>query len=335
MKAVLLRGEDLNIETFESVIQLLQAVSGMCSFSGKGESIPLPEKPVLSWPDLFSICQKSRMEYSIPKETFIFLLTEKPNFNNFFGYLDPENPTNGFVHAGDWERFIHCPAELPVAYHIIALMVQQHIVNNEKELVNVLHREPIGCVNDYCQNKKEVILKMRTADICPTCMERLTPKLSPPIINHIFDILESLRIKMLFAQNMRQHMMPSPIEITADYKIKIPAYGQLEIRMTPLEKALYLLYFNYPEGIHLTDLINHKQELYDIYASFSPLGSLTEMRQSIDDMCNALNNSASEKISKIKMNFEKSLGKELAKNYYIQGTRGERKSIKLTLSQLN
>ncbi len=329
MKATLFRGEDVSNETFESVIHLLQSVSGMCRFSGMDESIPLPEKPVLSWSELFDICKKLRINHSIPEDTFIFLLTQKPNFNNFFGYLDVNNPTNGFVHAGDWERFIHCPTELPVAYHIVALMIQKQMVNNEKELVNLLHREPIGCVNDYCQNKKDVILKMRTADICPTCMERLTLKLSPPVINHIFEILESLRIKMLFAQNMRQHLKPSPILITTDYKIMIPDYGQLELRMTPLEKALYMLFLKYPEGIHLTDLINHKQELYDIYSSFSPLGSLTEMKQSIDDMCNALSNSASEKISKIKLNFEKNLGKELAKYYYIKGARGERKRIDL------
>ncbi|WP_395767834.1 hypothetical protein [Aquirufa sp.] len=327
MKATLFRGEDVNHETFDRVHQLLQAIAGMNVFVGQGEPLPLPDKPILAWKDLFEICQSARENIAIESDTFIFVITEKPNERNFFGYLDPVNPRNGFVHAGDWERFIHCPAELPVAYHILALMLQHQMVQSERELAHILHKEPVGCVNDFCQNKREVILKMRTADICPNCMELLAKKLSPPEMNHVFELLESLRIKMLFAQNMRQHIEPSPLVVTSEYNLVIPAYGNLEIRMTPLEKTLYLLYMRYPEGIHLTSLVEYKTELQDIYANISSLGSLEEMRQSIDDMCNALNNSASEKLSKIKGHFERVLGKELAKHYYIHGSRGERKRI--------
>ncbi len=327
MKATLFRGEDVNPETFEAVLQLLQAIPGMNVFVGQGDPLPLPDKRVLAWQDLFELYQTARRKFAVESDSFIFVLTEKPNENNFFGYLDPAHPKNGFIHAGDWERFIHCPPELPVAYHILALMVQKQMVQSERELANILHKVPIGCVNDFCQNKREVILKMRTADICPNCMEPLAKKLSPPEMNHVFELLESLRIKMLFAQNMRQHIEPSPLVVTGENNLVIPAYGNLEIRMTPLEKTLYLLFMRHPEGIHLTSLVEHKSELQEIYANISSLGSLEEMRQSIDDMCNALHNSASEKLSKIKGHFEKALGKELAKHYYIQGKRGERKRI--------
>jgi hypothetical protein len=329
MKATLFRGEDVNPETFEAVLQLLQAIPGMNVFVGQGDPLPLPDKRVLPWSFLFELCQTVRRKNEVEADSFVFVLTEKPNANRFFGYLDPQHPHNGFIHAGDWERFIHCPPELPVAYHILALMVQKQMVESEAELAHILHKDPVGCVNDFCQNKKEVILKMRTADICPNCMEPLAKKLSPPEMNHVFELLESLRIKMLFAQNMRQHIEPSPLIVTPENNLVIPAYGNLEIRMTPLEKTLYLLFIEHPEGIHLTSLVEHKSELQDIYANISSLGSLEEMRQSIDDMCNALNNSTSEKLSRIKGHFEKALGKELAKHYYIQGKRGERKKIGL------
>ncbi len=327
MRATLFRGEDVQQETFDATLRLLQAISGMNQFVGNGEPIPLPDKHVLPWADLFEICQRQRELQQIPTEQFVFILTDRANERNFFGYLNPANPTNGFIHAGDWERFIHCPPELPIAYHILALMVQKQMVKTQGELAHILHREPVGCVNDFCQNKREVILKMRTADICPACMQLLTPKLTPPEINHVFELMESLRIKMLFAQNMRQHIQPSPLVVTPENNLVIPAYGNLEIRMKPLEKALYLLFMRHPEGIHLTSLVEHKSELQEIYANISSLGSLEEMRQSIDDMCNALHNSASEKLSKIKGHFEKALGKELAKHYYVQGNRGERKRI--------
>lgn len=332
MKATLFRGEDVNEETFETVLQLLQAIVGMNSFVGHGEPLSLPKKPILAWRNLFDICETARLNNSIVSDSFVFVITEKPNENNFFSYLDPTNPKNGFIHAGDWEKFIHCPPELPVAYHILALMVQHYIIQSESQLAHILHNEPIGCVNDYCKNKRDVILKMRTADICPTCMEILSKRLSPPEMNHVFDLLESLRIKMLFTQNMRQHIEPSPLVVTTEKTLVIPAYGNLEIRMTPLEKTLYFLYMRYPEGIHLTDLIDHKTELQQIYASISSLGSLEEMRQSIDDLCNITSNSISEKISKIKGHFERVLGKELAKYYYIQGRRGEKRRIAINMN---
>ena len=46
-------------------------------------------------------------------------------------------------------------------------------------------------------------------------------------------------------------------------------------------------------------------------------------------MTNVLNNSVNEKISRIKRVFEDSIGRELAKQYYIKGEAGEVKKIDL------
>jgi hypothetical protein len=75
-------------------------------------------------------------------------------------------------------------------------------------------------------------------------------------------------------------------------------------------------------------------ELYQIYAAISTRGDLIEMRERIDDMVNALSNSASEKISKIKKAFEDAIGLDLAKHYYIQGEPGQLKKINLDRSLL-
>jgi hypothetical protein len=51
------------------------------------------------------------------------------------------------------------------------------------------------------------------------------------------------------------------------------------------------------------------------------------MQQRIEEMTNALSNSASEKISRIKRTFEQSIGRTLAGHYYIQGETGRERSI--------
>ena len=131
---------------------------------------------------------------------------------------------------------------------------------------------------------------------------------------HALNIMESLRLKMMYAQNFKQYVPLSKVQITTgSNRIFLPDFGNIEIKLRPLEKALYFLFLRYKEGLYLTDLIDHKQELYDIYAEISHTGTNDEMRERINDLVNVLSNSAS--------------GPDLAKHYYIQGGNGERKKV--------
>jgi len=92
---------------------------------------------------------------------------------------------------------------------------------------------------------------------------------------------------------------------------------------------MYFLFMRYPDGIYHSSLSEHRNELYEIYSSISTMGDLTEMKYRIDDMVNALNDSASQKISRIKRVFEDAIGPDLAKHYYIKGESGQKKKIDL------
>ena len=43
----------------------------------------------------------------------------------------------------------------------------------------------------------------------------------------------------------------SRIVITKDYRIVLPDYQNMEIKMEPIVKAVYLLFLKHPEGIYL------------------------------------------------------------------------------------
>jgi hypothetical protein len=83
----------------------------------------------------------------------------------------------------------------------------------------------------------------------------------------------------------------------------------------------------YPEGLFLTDLMIHRDELVEIYEKISHTGTREEMRERFNDLVNVLSNSASEKISRIKRVFEEAIGPDLAKHYYIQGGNGKRVGV--------
>jgi hypothetical protein len=275
------------------------------------------------WTTIFDKCNSYRLNNNIPSNEFVILLTEVSNTNNWFASLDEKMPFNGFIHTADWNHFIKCQDSFPIAFEVIALVLQKHMFNDYNEARSSVHLDPIGCVNDMCLEKKDIKLKLRTADICPDCMNKLKGKLSFAEINQALNIMESLRVKMLFSQNFKQNVPLSRLIIDNENRIYLPDFGNIEIKLRPLEKTLYFFYLNHPEGVGLSFLRGKKVEMYEIYTKLSGIGNLEEMKSRINDMVDVTKSSAFEKISKIKAAFVKAIGEELAKNYYIQGGNGE------------
>ncbi|MBU6159333.1 MAG: hypothetical protein KGP35_09955 [Bacteroidetes bacterium] len=299
--------------------------------SKRAWSFPHTRK-AMRWRDLFSHVEEFRKEYQVPEKEFAILLTPTANLKNWFALLDEEKPFNGFIHTDEWEHFIPCDPAFPIAFEVVALSLQKYIFESYTQIRERTHEQSIGCVSDLCMKKSEIILKMRTADVCADCMKQLEQSLSLPEIHHALAVMESLRMKMLFAQNFRQSSPPSKLLIRRNGRIYLPNYANMEIKIPTLEKALYILYLKHPEGIYISSLNEHRQELYDIYARLSNRGLMEDMRKRIDDMTNVLRDQTSVKISRIKKSFTDALGNALAEHYIIQGENAERKLIRLDRS---
>jgi hypothetical protein len=290
------------------------------------------EVTTASWSTLFKKCEQYRKQRSVPREDMVLLLTDIGNKYNWFATLDKDAPNNGFIHTADWEMFLSCHRQFPIAYEVIALLLHRFSFDTSRSIVEQAHARAIGCVSDLCMEKNEIILKMRTADVCGECMTKLKARMPMMDILHALSIMDSLRVKMLYAQNFKQHVPLSRVHVDGrNNRIFLPEFGNIEIKLRPLEKALYFLFMKYPEGLFLTDLMIHRDELVEIYEKISHTGTREEMRMRIDDLVNVLSNSASEKISRIKRVFEEAIGPDLAKHYYIQGGNGERKRVGITV----
>ncbi|GHV17337.1 hypothetical protein FACS1894179_09000 [Bacteroidia bacterium] len=121
----------------------------------------------------------------------------------------------------------------------------------------------------------------------------------------------------------------SPLIIDQSYRILLPEYNNLEIKLTPLQKAVYFLFLRHREGILFKRLGYYRRELQDIYCDISNRECLDSIEKSIDDICNPAENSINEKCSRIKEAFLSQFTGEIAGNYYITGDRGYPKVISL------
>lgn len=123
--------------------------------------------------------------------------------------------------------------------------------------------------------------------------------------------------------------------ITSDYRILLTDYDNAEVRMEPLNKAVYFLFLRHPEGIAFKQLTDYRAELTHFYKQLKPNGLTDRVQKSIDDVTNQLSNSINEKCSRIRQAFTNVVGEELAAIYIVDGNPGEPRRIALSSALVN
>ena len=108
-----------------------------------------------------------------------------------------------------------------------------------------------------------------------------------------------------------------------------------EIRLSPLDKAVYLLFLRHEEGINFSFLPDYREELMEIYRSLMNYRTTAAMQKSINDVTDPTNNSINEKCARIRRAFVSALGEVKAGEFYIAGPRGEEKRIALDRAIVN
>ena len=119
-------------------------------------------------------------------------------------------------------------------------------------------------------------------------------------------------------------------------RLRISDSGQLflvdrndaEVKIQTLGRALYILFLRHEEGITLTELADHREELMEIYAGISTYGDEGKLRQTVDKLVDFVGSTMNPLISRIRKSFTALLGAQ-AKDYLIEGDAGERKKIHL------
>lgn len=122
---------------------------------------------------------------------------------------------------------------------------------------------------------------------------------------------------------------PSPILIDKNYKITFTDFNNRELELSPVNKAVFLLFLNHPEGIYFKELPDYKNELLELYQAVTVHDDMEKVRATVERLTNPMDNSINEKCARIKNTLMLMFREEIASWYFIDGNRGEKKGIKL------
>lgn len=137
--------------------------------------------------------------------------------------------------------------------------------------------------------------------------------------------IEDAVIKSLFKEEVKL----SRLRITKDYRIILTDYGNIEIWMPVLSKAVFILFLNHPEGIAFKDLPDYHDELHAIYKKITNRVNSLKIERSLYDVTDPTKNSINEKCARIRGGFAAVIDTNVAAYYCVTGKRGEPKKITL------
>lgn len=128
----------------------------------------------------------------------------------------------------------------------------------------------------------------------------------------------------------------SPITVSGDMRIYLPAFNEMELRMTPLARTVYILFLCHPEGIRLKNISDYAHELTELYYMVKP-GSDSDLAAAyISDLIDPTGDSLQQKLSLTRRAVRRQiLDESLAGHYMIRGTRGGTYSIPLSESMIH
>ena len=237
----------------------------------------------------------------------------KINIGNDFMLRFLDNPndkkriTQGFIRTEDIHRGgdgidkainrfypISSKSSEPIAdqLHGISKLIHNETTNSSRWLIN---KEKL---DDYQRN-----IEVPTEDADDKFNSQIGSENISDLIDEIKERITKLRQRGVSQFILEQLIHPddrlSKLVITRDYRMLLPDYNNMEIKMEPLAKAVYLLFLKHPEGIMFKCLPDYRKELAEIYNRLRPLGLTDKAIRSIEDVTNPLLNSINEKCARI------------------------------------
>lgn len=229
---------------------------------------------ILSFNSLFKICNLCRSDYKFDSSDYVVLLTEFDNKEDWFSAVSKKNI---FIDIKGWEGIIKREASIGIAYQVFENVFQSLIkIDWEKARTSkkYIHQKTKGCINDFCENKEDVLFKIKSADICDDCLQfAKKQKVSVKDLSGINQGLEFIRPLL---KSLNGSLISDPQRITISKDFKKVFIGNTLLALSALEQTI-LIFFLLHQSASTFELERKKEVLNKIYERISTrvtLGSI-------------------------------------------------------------
>jgi hypothetical protein len=263
----------------------------------------------LTFEELFSLCNTYRVLKTIPNDAYVVLLTTINNDRRWFGAFKDKNI---FIQGTEWEYYTKRDSKYGISYEVVENIFQSQIGLNifDASKEPYYHLESDGCINDMCMNKKEVMLKLRTADICDSCLTWAEERINPLILDHINRIIRCLREEFVNSNRISSLVEPENVHVDPDRKVKI---GQKNITLDPLNKVLFIFFLRNLQGVETKLISSREDELYQLYKEVKD----NPNKQTIIDLVSGKGSNFETNRTRLNKALVRQLGPELAEFYIL------------------
>jgi hypothetical protein len=219
----------------------------------------------LSFDQLFELCKGVRLINTEIKNTdHIVLLTSLKNDKNWFSASIKKDT---FIDTNNWNEITNSDPKFGIGYQVVENIFQLLIGINYRNAHNHsnVHHTDEFCINEMCINKQKVIVKLKSADICDSCINLASEmKVKDEIVEEILLIINYIR------ENLIARVLSTPIELE---KVNIDKAGIITIGSNVLKsqeipKTLFVFFLTNSKGVKSLELSNHIDLVFNIYSKF-------------------------------------------------------------------
>ena len=144
------------------------------------------------------------------------------------------------------------------------------------------------------------------------------------IVAQIKTLLKQLRTKGATDKeidSLLSDQQPGRVYVSTQGILVLPDEGEVQIKLTPMERTLYILFLRYPAGINADELWRYWDELCEIYGSQTVYDDKNLIEDAVEGICDEEKATWYTNVSRIKKKISDRLGKRAAEQYIIK--RGE------------
>lgn len=280
----------------------------------------------------------ARKKINLGKENIYFnssivkiILVSNGNKNTkFYEIIDRHNSILVLNFSSDNKR----NDTIETFFSLIHLFIYQIKITSVLGLDNLLHTFP--CVNVNSCDLGQIKTIIRVGDICDNCC--LYYKKNKINYSPVLQLLQDLDYRRRkFLNYHRLVLFNSPVKLHVlgiNLDVFIEDFELVKIPLTPLEKVVYLLFVCNIDGVAINNVAKYQDWMNFIYSKIAATKSPLISSKSIQQLANPIDNSISEKISRVRSKIKKLTSHIASSTCSIEGPRGGKRQITISRSNI-